>query len=167
MKQEETITKTFMVTLNLKTMQSNFMQKYVNVVKRDNANSYIVFSPLNLGSQYCGEPPWPGEIIYFNWAWRRAENFTFYYIFVYSCLTVIEVNYLFHAESAQNYLFKKNSSPPPWKSNGGPLRQRQRRLHRRYQVTSRSKTHSNVVVRHLRPNQRSKCFLKEWFRHRK
>ena len=27
--------------------------------------------------------------------------------------TVLEVNYLFHAEFAGNYLFKKNSSPPP------------------------------------------------------
>ena len=32
-----------------------------------------------------------------------------------TCLyrTVLEVNYLFHAESARNYLFKKNSTPPP------------------------------------------------------
>ena len=32
-----------------------------------------------------------------------------------TCLyrTVIEVNYLFHAESARNYLFHKKSSPPP------------------------------------------------------
>ena len=27
--------------------------------------------------------------------------------------TVFNVNYLFHAESARNYLFKKNFSPPP------------------------------------------------------
>ena len=26
---------------------------------------------------------------------------------------VIEVNYLFHADSARNYLFKKNFNPPP------------------------------------------------------
>ena len=41
-----------------------------------------------------------------------------------TCLygTVLEVNYLFHAESARNYLFKKYSCPPPpWESNGGPL----------------------------------------------
>ena len=40
-----------------------------------------------------------------------------------TCLyrTVFEVKYLFHAKSARNYLFQKNSSPPPWKSNGGPL----------------------------------------------
>ena len=32
-----------------------------------------------------------------------------------TCLyrTVLEVHFLFHAESARNYLFKKNSSPPP------------------------------------------------------
>ena len=44
-----------------------------------------------------------------------------------TCLyrTVLEVNYLFHAESARNYLFQKNSGPPPpWKSNGGPLKLR-------------------------------------------
>ena len=45
-----------------------------------------------------------------------------------TCLygTVIEVNYLFHAESARNYLFQKCSCPPPppWGSNGGPLRSR-------------------------------------------
>ena len=31
-----------------------------------------------------------------------------------TCLyrTVLEVNYLFHAESARNYLFKKKSPPP-------------------------------------------------------
>ena len=35
---------------------------------------------------------------------------------------VLEVNYLFHAESARNYLFQKYSCPPtPWESNGGPL----------------------------------------------
>ena len=32
-----------------------------------------------------------------------------------TCLygTVLEVNYLFHAESARNYLFQKYSCPPP------------------------------------------------------
>ena len=32
-----------------------------------------------------------------------------------TCLygTVLEVNYLFHAESSQNYLFQKYSCPPP------------------------------------------------------
>ena len=42
-----------------------------------------------------------------------------------TCLygTVLEVNNLFHAESARNYLFQKYSCPPPpWESNGGPLR---------------------------------------------
>ena len=41
-----------------------------------------------------------------------------------TCLygTVLEINYLFHAESARNYLFQKYSyPPPPWESNGGPL----------------------------------------------
>ena len=41
-----------------------------------------------------------------------------------TCLygTVLEVNYLFHAESARNYLFQKYSCPPPPReSNGGPL----------------------------------------------
>ena len=40
-----------------------------------------------------------------------------------TCLyrTVLEVKYIFHAKSARNYLFKKNSSFPPWKSNGCPL----------------------------------------------
>ena len=41
-----------------------------------------------------------------------------------TCLygTVLEVYYLFHAESARNYLFQKYSCPPPpWESNGGPL----------------------------------------------
>ena len=40
-----------------------------------------------------------------------------------TCLyrTVREVNYLFHAESARNYLFQKNSSPPLSKLNSGPL----------------------------------------------
>ena len=38
----------------------------------------------------------------------------------------LEVNYLFHAESAQNYIFQKysckpNPPLPPWESNGGPL----------------------------------------------
>ena len=40
-----------------------------------------------------------------------------------TCLygTVLEVNYLFHAEFARNYLFQKYSCPPsPWESNGGP-----------------------------------------------
>ena len=37
-----------------------------------------------------------------------------------TCLyrTVLEVNCLFHAESAQNYLFKKTPAP---RLNGGPL----------------------------------------------
>ena len=32
-----------------------------------------------------------------------------------TCLyrTVLEVNYLFHAESARNYLFQKKTPPPP------------------------------------------------------
>ena len=40
-----------------------------------------------------------------------------------ACLygTVIEVNYLFHAEFAENYLFEKYYSPPPWRLNGAPL----------------------------------------------
>ena len=41
-----------------------------------------------------------------------------------TCLygTVLEVNYLFHAESARNSFFQKYSCPPPlWESNGGPL----------------------------------------------
>ena len=39
-----------------------------------------------------------------------------------TCLyrTVLEVNHLFHAESAQNYLLKKILAPPPWKLNGPP-----------------------------------------------
>ena len=46
-----------------------------------------------------------------------------------TCLygAVIEVNYLFHAESARNNLFHKNWSPPPhppWKLNSGPLNMR-------------------------------------------
>ena len=44
-----------------------------------------------------------------------------------TCLyrTVLEVYYIFHAESARNYLFQKTPAPPPpppWKSNGGPLK---------------------------------------------
>ena len=36
--------------------------------------------------------------------------------------TVLEVNSLFHATSARNYLFQKHfCPPPPWKSNGDPL----------------------------------------------
>ena len=36
--------------------------------------------------------------------------------------TFLGVNYLFHAESAQNYLFQKYSSPPPpHPGDGGPL----------------------------------------------
>ena len=34
------------------------------------------------------------------------------------------MNYLFHAEFARNYLFKKKLQPPPpppWRLNGGPL----------------------------------------------
>ena len=49
-----------------------------------------------------------GLIIYFNPARRRAENFI-----TCSYGTVLEVNYLFHAGAAQNYLFKKYSSHPP------------------------------------------------------
>ena len=39
-----------------------------------------------------------------------------------TCLyrTALEVNYLFHAGSARNYLFQK--TPPPLRLNGGPLR---------------------------------------------
>ena len=59
-----------------------------------------------------------GQIIYFDRARRRAENFTFCYMFIG---TVLEVNYLFHAESARKYLFQKYSCPHPQESNGDPL----------------------------------------------
>ena len=41
-----------------------------------------------------------------------------------TCLygTVLEINYLFHAGSARNYLFQKYCAPPPLRLNGGPLR---------------------------------------------
>ena len=51
-----------------------------------------------------------GQIIYFNRARRRAENFIFCYMFIWNSSWV---NYLFHAESAKNYLFQKYSCPPP------------------------------------------------------
>ena len=44
-----------------------------------------------------------GQMIYFNPARPLADNVKFYYMFIYK--TVLEVSFLFHAESARNYLF--------------------------------------------------------------
>ena len=49
------------------------------------------------------------QIIHFNPARRPAEDFKFYYMF----MLTLGVNYLFHVESAWNYLFPKYSSPHP------------------------------------------------------
>ena len=52
------------------------------------------------------------QIIYCNFAPWRTENFKFY-MFIGLYKTVLQINNLFRAESARNYLFHKHSSTPP------------------------------------------------------
>ena len=84
----------------------NFRMHYLHILRLGGHNS---ISRRGGGWSFCR-----GQIIYFNRARRRAENFAFYYMY----RTVLEVKYFFHAKSARSYLFQKNSSSPrPWKLN--------------------------------------------------
>ena len=45
--------------------------------------------------------------------WHVGSHDPFSLILLHVHRTVLEVNYLFHAESSGNYLFKKTPAPPP------------------------------------------------------
>ena len=71
-----------------------------------------------LDSQGGGRSICRRQIIYFNRARRRVENFTFFYIFIWNS----SWSKLFISRRVRPKLFiSKILLPPPWESSGGPL----------------------------------------------
>ena len=64
-----------------------------------------------LDSQGGGAGVFVAGKLFISTGFGGALNISHFVTFLYG--TVLEVNYLFHAESAQNYLFQKYSCPPP------------------------------------------------------